>query len=236
MWSVKKLAQNHICTTTTYSFISNGNMGFTVIFLLLTCVFAQREHTCENKPDIIHTFEEILTCKDKIFTSNFNKGMMDSTCSQPRDTVVPIISDEPGIQYIPSTVVVKKCAGACLHQLSCIPTEKKMVPFSVRRHREGESITCGTIYVEEHVRCKCNCRVMESHCIPEKQEYDRRACMCRCMNMDEKEECEKSGRLWDQKACKCQCIKEHDDCTTGHYWVPTLCRCMRMMDDDNNID
>jgi hypothetical protein len=34
-------------------------------------------------------------------------------------------------QYIPSTVVVKKCAGACLHQLSCIPTEKNMVPFSV---------------------------------------------------------------------------------------------------------
>jgi hypothetical protein len=28
-------------------------------------------------------------------------------------------------------VVVKKCAGACFHQLSCIPTEKMMVPFSV---------------------------------------------------------------------------------------------------------
>jgi hypothetical protein len=34
-------------------------------------------------------------------------------------------------QFIPSTVVVKKCAGACLHQLSCVPTEKKMAPFSV---------------------------------------------------------------------------------------------------------
>jgi hypothetical protein len=32
------------------------------------------------------------------FTANFNKGMMDTTCSRPRDTVVPIISDEPGIQ------------------------------------------------------------------------------------------------------------------------------------------
>jgi hypothetical protein len=55
------------------------------------------------------------------------------------------------------------------------------------------------------------------------QEYDRPACMCKCMNMDEKEECEKSDRLWDQKACKCRCIKE-EDCTTGLYWVPTLCR------------
>jgi hypothetical protein len=34
-------------------------------------------------------------------------------------------------QYTPNTVVVKRCAGACLHQLSCIPTEKQMVPFSV---------------------------------------------------------------------------------------------------------
>jgi hypothetical protein len=39
-----------------------------------------------------------MTCRDKTFTSNFNKGMMDTTCPQPRDTVVPIASDEPGIQ------------------------------------------------------------------------------------------------------------------------------------------
>jgi len=35
------------------------------------------------------------------------------------------------LQYTPNAVVVKRCSGTCLHQLSCIPTEKRMVPFSV---------------------------------------------------------------------------------------------------------
>lgn len=42
--------------------------------------------------------------------------------------------------------------------------------MQVRRRKEGvTTTTCGTIYVEEHKRCKCNCRVMESHCNPERQ-------------------------------------------------------------------
>ncbi|KDR07915.1 hypothetical protein L798_02527 [Zootermopsis nevadensis] len=210
-------------------------MELYAIFLLFACVSAQKkQHDCEQQPEVIHTFEKLKTCKDKTFTADFHKGMMNTTCRSPGDTVVPIASDEPGTLYTPSAVVVKRCAGVCLYQLSCIPTEKIMVPFSVRSHREGETTTtCGTIYVEEHVRCKCDCKVMESHCNPDRQEYDRPACMCRCMNMAEKEECEKSDRLWDQKACKCRCMEE-EDCTTGLYWVPSLCRCMKMMDEENN--
>lgn len=42
--------------------------------------------------------------------------------------------------------------------------------IQVRRRREEETTTtCGTIYVEEHVRCKCDCMVMESHCNPDRQ-------------------------------------------------------------------
>jgi hypothetical protein len=43
-------------------------------------------------------FLSVMTCKNKTFTSNFNKGMIDTTCPYPRDTVVPIVSDEPGVQ------------------------------------------------------------------------------------------------------------------------------------------
>ncbi|KAJ4441446.1 hypothetical protein ANN_11301, partial [Periplaneta americana] len=125
--------------------------------------------------------------------------------------------------YSPSAVVVKRCAGMCHNQLSCVPKEKKMTVFSVYQRKDGEPVpTCGQVHVEEHVRCKCDCTVMESHC-NKKQEYDKQECMCKCMNMDEREPCEKDGKLWDQKECKCNC-KQEEDCTTGHYWVPSLCR------------
>jgi hypothetical protein len=39
-----------------------------------------------------------MTCKNKTFAREFNKGMMDTTCPNPRDTVVPIVSNEPGMQ------------------------------------------------------------------------------------------------------------------------------------------
>jgi len=45
--------------------------------------------------------------------------------------------------------------------------------------------------------------------------------------MDEKEKCERDDGLWDQKACKCGCRKE-EDCTTGLYWVPSLCRYVKL--------
>jgi len=45
--------------------------------------------------------------------------------------------------------------------------------------------------------------------------------------MDEKEECERRDRLWDQKACKCICRKA-EDCTTGLYWVPSLCKYVKL--------
>jgi len=38
-----------------------------------------------------------------------------------------------------------------------------------RRGEGGTTTTCGTVHVEEHVRCKCDCRVMKSHCNSEKQ-------------------------------------------------------------------
>lgn len=34
------------------------------------------------------------------------------------------------LQYTPNAVVVKRCGRTCLQQSSCIPTEKRMVPFS----------------------------------------------------------------------------------------------------------
>jgi hypothetical protein len=202
-----------------------------MFFLLLTYTYViatkEQQYDCERQPEVINIFEELTNCKNRTFSQHFNEVMMAVTCALPRDTVVPIAPDEPGTQYIPNAVVVKRCGGTCQQQLSCIPTKKRMVQFSVRCRRDGEKGICGTVDVEEHERCKCDCRVMESQCIPMKQKYDRHACMCRCINMDEKEKCERDDGLWDQKACECRC-KEEKVCTTGLYWVPSLCRCMRM--------
>jgi len=38
----------------------------------------------------------VTSCKN--FSSYFNKGMMDVACAHPRNTVVPIAPDGPGIE------------------------------------------------------------------------------------------------------------------------------------------
>lgn len=42
--------------------------------------------------------------------------------------------------------------------------------------------------VEEHTRCKCDCRIKEQDC-NRFQRYDKSQCKCYCQNVDEQHKC-----------------------------------------------
>lgn len=44
------------------------------------------------------------------------------------------------------------------------------------------------VIVEEHTKCKCDCRKKESDC-NSRQRYDKRQCSCTCINTDDINKC-----------------------------------------------
>ncbi|XP_069696801.1 uncharacterized protein [Periplaneta americana] len=125
------------------------------------------ECDCERRGEIPLMFEEHESkfCQMKSFSQKFTEALKKASCENPRDTVVHLDSGDPSVEYVPRAVTVKRCAGFCSLYLTCAPKEKVLVEFGVYQKRVGDSThTCGTIHVEEHVRCRCQCKVQESHC------------------------------------------------------------------------
>lgn len=44
------------------------------------------------------------------------------------------------------------------------------------------------VFVEEHTKCKCDCRKKESECT-KFQRYDKSQCMCNCINLEDQNKC-----------------------------------------------
>ncbi|KAL0107690.1 hypothetical protein PUN28_014769 [Cardiocondyla obscurior] len=78
--------------------------------------------------------------------------------------------------------------------------------------------------LEEHTKCKCDCRVKEEDC-NDRQHYESHNCACVCNNIDEEEKCRKNDlKIWDSVFCTCTC-RAQEPCTTGYYFNPNTCRC-----------
>lgn len=45
------------------------------------------------------------------------------------------------------------------------------------------------IPVDEHLSCKCDCRIKEEDCNPHFQKYDKSQCKCYCTNTDDQHKC-----------------------------------------------
>ncbi|XP_014605700.1 PREDICTED: vascular endothelial growth factor C-like [Polistes canadensis] len=136
--------------------------------------------------------------------------------------------------YYPSCTRVKRCGGCCGHYLlSCQPIETETRNFEVivselnsdlqvtYRNRE-------IIPVEEHTKCKCDCKIKAEHC-NEKQSYRRDECRCVCVNIDEENKCKANGgvKIWDSETCTCAC-RESEICSTGFYFDNNTCRCRQV--------
>ncbi|XP_012232129.1 uncharacterized protein Pvf1 [Linepithema humile] len=141
------------------------------------------------------------------------------------------LDDDPTTIIFPSCTRIKRCGGCCGSSLlSCQPTAMEIRNFevivsSVSLNYKGRQI----VPLEEHTKCKCNCRIKEEHC-NDKQYYEANGCKCVCNNIDEAEKCRKGNdtKIWNSELCACSC-KIVEPCSTGYYFNHNTCSCGPIM-------
>lgn len=102
------------------------------------------------------------------------------------------------------------------------------------------------VVVEEHTKCKCDCRVKEGDC-KRNQIYIKSQCKCECTNFDDHSKClavnpcypinvqcnvsmnefrlQDNSKIWDSDDCTCRC-RDSKECTTGTFFDESTCRCI----------
>ncbi|XP_008549908.1 uncharacterized protein LOC103572877 isoform X2 [Microplitis demolitor] len=124
-----------------------------------------------------------------------------------------------------------RCDGRCGHESqSCMPIETVSTRVLVQRMQIGSLHSpCWEIQVEKHTRCKCDCQLMSSDC-NSRQKYNQDDCTCECSNIKEMLDCSlKEDMFWNHDTCRCSCLAEEETCSTGLMWIPSLCRCAKVM-------
>ncbi|XP_072756490.1 uncharacterized protein [Anoplolepis gracilipes] len=169
---------------------------------------------------------EVVECAGRRMQLNYQ--MKEVTCI-PRRTLVKLIP-QPGYTFYPNYVSVKRCSGFCPKNKSCMPVRKDMKKIIVRMDGYNSN-QCYHVLVEEHDKCKCQCNVKPNHC-KFYQVYSEDNCACECNN---RRKCnEERQMVWSEKLCECICNKE-EICSTGLEWVPSLCRCAKIMEEEPYI-
>ncbi|XP_078048466.1 uncharacterized protein LOC144475920 [Augochlora pura] len=196
-------------------------------------LFANSIYMAENKLMIAETEVSKLAYK---VTKQADRMKCDSidwleTECIPRETFVKL-KPQLGFSYHPDIVKTKVCSGFCDSKVSCIPTQTatRQVPIMAVSHGMYGDDFCYNVTIEEHTKCKCLCTIMEHNCNKD-QTYDEENCSCECnANKVDRRKCEKqTNMMWDDENCVCRCNKLTEQCTSGFYWVPSMCRCMKLM-------
>uniref|UniRef100_A0A671SCQ0 Vascular endothelial growth factor A-A n=1 Tax=Sinocyclocheilus anshuiensis TaxID=1608454 RepID=A0A671SCQ0_9TELE len=112
-----------------------------------------------------------------------------SAC-KTREMLVDIIQEYPDEiehTYIPSCVVLMRCAGCCNDEaLECVPTETRNVTMEVLRVKQRVSQHNFQLSFTEHTKCECRYVSKTFHCEPcserRKRLYvqDPLTCTCSC--------------------------------------------------------
>ncbi|XP_033334237.2 uncharacterized protein LOC117225041 [Megalopta genalis] len=186
----------------------------------------------ENKLRIAKTETTELTYKERVIDrEKCHDIQWHETDCMPRDTFVKL-KPKLGFSYHPDIVKTKVCTGFCDTRVTCIATETKTreVPILAVNHGMSGDDYCYNITIEEHTMCKCLCTMMEHHCNKD-QTYDEDNCSCECnANKSDRWKCERQeNMMWDDEKCMCSCNKVTEECSSGYYWVPSECRCMKLM-------
>ncbi|XP_010863502.1 vascular endothelial growth factor A-A isoform X1 [Esox lucius] len=145
------------------------------------------------------------------FMDVYNKSMC-----RTRELLVDIFQEYPDdIEhiYIPSCVVLMRCAGCCNDEaLECVPTETKNVTLTVLRKKMKSLQHTFQLSFTEHRKCECRPK-------PEviaKKEYHCEPCS------------ERRKRLFvqDPRTCKCSCKFTQLDCKSRQLELnERTCRC-----------
>ncbi|XP_076641500.1 uncharacterized protein LOC143352691 [Halictus rubicundus] len=171
--------------------------------------------------------DDVTECRGTAM--QFSASMKEAKCV-PRKSLVTL-TPKLGSFYIPNVVSVNRCGGFCGDHLSCMATETRLREFLVRSTRNVlfREQKCHRVYVKEHVRCRCRCSVMKEHC-NEHQSYNEDKCECECMDPLREVACSlEKNMVWNRQNCECSCGKPKEECSTGLEWIPSLCRCAKVM-------
>uniref|UniRef100_T1P996 Platelet-derived growth factor (PDGF) n=1 Tax=Musca domestica TaxID=7370 RepID=T1P996_MUSDO len=155
----------------------------------------------------------------------------------PEPTVVDLAPINPKNNFFPRCTRVKRCGGCCnTPWMSCQPTKTEIVNYQVYRYcYEHGAKFCGLdiIPVEQHLECKCDCRVKPTDCNAY-QTYDE--CRCHCTNTEARDKClELEHKDWDENSCRCVC-RHPENCTTGSYYDENQCKCLLLSSIAGSVD
>ncbi|XP_017853456.1 vascular endothelial growth factor A isoform X2 [Drosophila busckii] len=152
-------------------------------------------------------------------------------CS-PQPTIVELKPSSEGdhtsgnVYFSPACTRVNRCNGCCGSTLiSCQPTQTELVKMRVRQMKDGVRDGFAIVDVEQHLDCKCDCRIKAEDCNAY-QEYRKDLCRCECQNTDARQKCleQSEHKYWDDANCTCVC-RYNQSCTTGTVFDETLCKC-----------
>ncbi|XP_066524248.1 vascular endothelial growth factor Ab isoform X2 [Hoplias malabaricus] len=136
------------------------------------------------------------------FTEVYNKSMC-----RPRELLVEVQQEYPDdIEhiFIPSCVVLMRCAGCCNDEmLECTPTVTRNITMEVQRLKPLRNRGISLMSFTEHTECQCRLKkdiqdkTENSHCKP---------CCSTCS--------ERRKRLFvqDPETCQCSCKHSEADC------------------------
>uniref|UniRef100_A0A2M4BT88 Putative secreted protein n=1 Tax=Anopheles marajoara TaxID=58244 RepID=A0A2M4BT88_9DIPT len=135
--------------------------------------------------------------------------------------------------FFPTCTRVNRCSGCCnTNQLVCeaVTTRKILYKVMIMEYRAGKKDRFSHLELvptEEHVKCKCLCRVRESHC-NELQVYNPNNCRCECTNREDRNQCvqERQLKQWNPDTCRCECLPRTEECTSGSHYDRSACKCL----------
>ncbi|XP_052873135.1 platelet-derived growth factor subunit A isoform X2 [Anopheles cruzii] len=135
--------------------------------------------------------------------------------------------------FYPTCTRVKLCSGCCnTNQLVCEAVAKHTILYKViileyRPNEKDRFSHLELVPIEEHVKCKCQCRIKETHC-NEQQVYNPSNCRCECNNREERNRClqERQLKQWNPATCSCDCLPRPEECTSGSLYDPSACKCL----------
>ncbi|XP_030640655.1 vascular endothelial growth factor A-A isoform X2 [Chanos chanos] len=135
---------------------------------------------------------------------------------QTREMLVDIIQEYPDDidhTYIPSCVVLRRCAGCCNDEaLECVPTETRNVTMEVIRTKQRVSQHNYQLSFTEHTKCECKPKQevkvkKENHCEPcserRKRLYVQDPDTCKCSCKFTQLHCKSRQLELNERTCRC---------------------------------
>ncbi|XP_011268157.1 uncharacterized protein LOC105258546 [Camponotus floridanus] len=204
---------------------------------LIPLGLAIKLNSIETSDEFLQLLQGVPTNeKESTLSSRFGEGVERSNAAKPVQAkcmpeLQPVslkVDDDPSTIIFPSCTRINRCGGCCGSSLlSCQPTAVEIRNFEVIVASMNELNYSGRriVPLEEHTKCKCDCKIKQEHC-NDKQHYEPHNCKCVCDNVDEAEKCRKNNdtKIWNPDLCICSC-RSVEPCNTGYYFNYNTCRC-----------